>query len=221
MQSAILLLRRGLRPDGSYDGVDEGEIAEHQWRLLEGWAEKRGLILPPIVAPAREGGREHDVSFDPEHRRWLKFTKPNCAGYAVEVIGPAVEMMNATPLKYLERWRIGNKLFGDDAHFVGLSKCHGGNRLVISQPHIRGVAPSWEDVESAFTRDLQLHPLSFREPLGGYDARAYFRGRTGVFDVRPLNCIFTEKGLVLPIDVIPQYFTLEESRVLRSLSVQE
>jgi hypothetical protein len=53
--------------------------------------------------------------------------------------------------------------------------------------------------------------------LGGYDSRAYFVGRIGVFDVRPANCVRTASGAVVPIDVIPQFFSRQDADVLKRL----
>ena len=52
--------------------------------------------------------------------RWLKFTKSSAAGYAVDVVNGKPSMHPATPLQYLERWEIHNRLFYDDVELVGL-----------------------------------------------------------------------------------------------------
>ena len=57
-----------------------------------------GLILPAEVSPAKVGGHEHDVSYVPAIRRWLKFTKPSRAGVTVELIENRVQILPANPL---------------------------------------------------------------------------------------------------------------------------
>jgi hypothetical protein len=108
LQSAIAILRSGLRPDGTYEGIHEGDTAVEQWRLLEAWARSEGLVSS---------------------------TRP--------------------------------------------------------------------------TSDALL---------GEYEARAYFRGRVGVFDVRPLNCVRTDTGAAVPIDVIPRLYGREASNTLRGMA---
>jgi hypothetical protein len=55
--------------------------------------------------------------------------------------------------------------------------------------------------------------------VGEYESEAYFLGRLGVFDVRPLNCIRKATGEIVPIDVIPRHYSLENSRFLESLTI--
>ena len=63
--------------------------------------------------------------------------------------------------------------------------------------------------------DYRLERLPTRDFLGGYEARAYFHGRFAVFDLRPVNCARSARGIIVPFDVIPQVFTLREMRILR------
>lgn len=220
LRAAILHLRRGLCPDGTYEGVHEGEIADHQWRLLESWASEQGLVLPEsFFQGLREGGSEHDVRFDQATNRWFKFTRPGCPGYAVELIEGRLEMFLATPLQYLERWYFGNDLFGDDACLVGLRKLDRGFSIAISQPHVRGEDATWEEIDHFMIDILKKKRLVLRgRSLGGYESRAYFGGRIGVFDARPPNCVRTEAGIVVPIDVITQYFRRRDATELERLA---
>jgi hypothetical protein len=123
-------------------------------------------------------------------------------------------MFPATPLQYLERWSVGNNLFGDDAEFVGLSADR--SRLIMSQRDVAGDAPTWDELDAAFAVQFDLRRLFPSRLLGAYESRAYFSGRIGVFDVRPLNCVRTSSGLVVPIDVIPQFFSRVDADVLKT-----
>lgn len=218
LDTTIALLSRGIRPDGSYEGVPEGEIAGHQWRILGDCVKQGELIVSSGLEPDREGGIEHDIVFS--NGRWLKFTKPFCAGFAVEVVDREVLMLPATPLQYLQRWKAANIHFGDSVEFVGVSTSQETMRLVISQPDVVGEAPTWPQLHQAFTSDLGYKQI--RVPgklLGGYESRSYFQGRIGIFDVRPPNCVITASGVVVPIDVIIQVFSRSDSNVLQALTI--
>lgn len=217
LQSAIAFLRRGLRPDGTYAGVDEWDFLEHQWSLLHAWARGAGLILPPEVAPARVGGFEHDVCYDPATRRWLKFTKSSRAGATVELIEGRVQMLPATPLQYLRRWRLANRVLADDVELIGLSEVGRQLRIVVSQPDLVGEAPSWEELHFTMTGIYGLRQINTAASVGGYEARAYAGNRFAIFDVRPANCVRTASGDVVPFDVIPQALTRQDAAMLRDL----
>jgi hypothetical protein len=129
-------------------------------------------------------------------------------------------MLPATPLEYLERWQTNNKLFGDLVELVGIQRTPSGPRLVISQPHVPGEVSTWEEIEETFARKSRMSRLRIEKPLGGYDARAYFKGRVGVFDVRPLNCFHHAVTHELAaIDVIPRTFSRAEANVLEGLVI--
>lgn len=218
LHSACTFLRGGLRADGTYEGVGEWDVHDHQWRLFDRWARSEALILPLVFVPERVGGREHDVRHDQESQRWFKFTKPNAAGYFVELIGERMEMLPATPLQYLERWLVANRLFYDDVRLEGVWSQDATRRVVVSQPDIVGSEPTWEEVERAMREDYRLQRLPVDDALGGYEARAYFRGRFGVFDVRPVNCVRTADGDVVPIDVIPRVFNRAEAAIVARMA---
>ena len=56
--------------------------------------------------------------------------------------------------------------------------------------------------------------------LGGYDSKAYFKGRIGIFDVRPLNCFHHAiTNEVAAIDVIPRMFTRIEANQLQRMTL--
>ena len=181
------------------------------------WAQNKGLILPADLVPARAGGYEHDVRHLPAARRWLKFTKPSMAGCAVEFVGGRVQMFPATPLQYLRRWRLSNRVFADDVELVGLAVTHRHRRMVISQRDLVGEAPSWEELHFAMTNVYGLHLLDTGASVGGYEARAYASNRFAIFDVRPANCVRTAEGDVVPFDVIPQVLNRKDAMILRGL----
>lgn len=169
----------------------------------------------------REGGSEHDVRFDDDSRRWIKYTKPNHAGFTVEIVGDEALMLPAKPLQYLERWRYANSIFADDVELLGILRCAKGLSIVISQRDLTGESPTWDEVQELFVSTLEMSELSPPKFLGGYSSKCFFGARLGVFDVRPLNCVRTEAGLVVPFDVIPQVFTHSDASVLRTYCSQK
>jgi hypothetical protein len=84
------------------------------------------------------------VFFDPASRRWLKFTKPKCAGYTVDIDDDWLMMLPACPLQYLARWLISCRIFGDDAELAGIAETSEGSRIVVSQRDIIGEDSTWE-----------------------------------------------------------------------------
>jgi len=158
--------------------------------------------------------------FDPGQRRWMKFTKPSSAGYIVALTGNSIDLYPATPLQYLERWNIHDSLFADTVELIGLAGRDYHRRIVIAQPDIIGEDPTWDEINDAFALRLRMRELVLNKQLGGYDSRAYFMGRIGVFDVRPANCVRTATGTVVPIDVIPQFFSRQDADILKKLVKQ-
>jgi hypothetical protein len=216
LELAVAVLSRGIRPDGSYEGISEGDEQSYQWRTIANWAALNRAVLSPEFEPSREGGREHDLSF--VDGRWIKFTKPWAAGYTFGIVGNELISLPATPLQYLIRWILVNRLFGDDVELLGISQRGNESRLVIAQRDVRGIAPTWGEIEKDFTENLGMRRLKTPFSVGGYGARAYCRGRIAVFDVRPLNCVREQSGIVVPIDVIPCLFGSVGAAVLKRLS---
>jgi hypothetical protein len=68
----------------------------------------------------------------------------------------------------------------------------------------------------------ELHLLNTpRDTLwGAYEAVAYFGGRLGVFDIRPLNVVKTAPGRLTFIHVIPCLFNREAADYFKGLVVQ-
>lgn len=216
LESAIAYIQRSIRTDGGHAAIPEGELHGYEWRALHRWAVSHSLIVP--VPPARVGGREHDVLFDPDAGRWLKFTKPWSAGFALIIDEYKLMMLPATPLAYLNRWRVANRLFGEDTDLVGLYCEPAAQRIVVSQKDAQGSAASWNDIEAAFCDKLGMQRILSTDPLGAYEARAYKRGRIAVFDVRPANCVLLASGTLVPIDVIPQALSRREADMLDAIT---
>ena len=141
--SAIEAIERSLRPDGPGNGyIPDGELAGYEWRALFRWAEREGLALSQELKPERVGGREHDVTFLPEERRWRKFTKPDGCGLIVDFADGSPLLLPATPLQYLKRLRLQNDFWGDDIRLEGIQIQTPGARVISTQPDVKGEAPA-------------------------------------------------------------------------------
>lgn len=215
LSSAVHFLRRGVRPDGTHEEGSDWEIASHQWGLFISWAYNRGVALPASIAPERVGGREHALRFEAGAGRWLKFTHPFAAGWAVTWDGGRLGRHPANPLQYLRRWRLVNRLFGDDTRLVGLSCLGRTQRIVVSQKHHEGSLPEWEEIDVAMRRSHGLRRLPTGvAPADEPERRAYVRGRLVVFDVYPANCVRTPAGHLVPYGVIPQILPRSDALAL-------
>jgi hypothetical protein len=178
--SAADYLRGILRPDEASNGSDWGELAGAQWRALKAHCSETGLIVP-LPSDLTPGGAEHDFCLRGD-KIW-KVTRPHRAGCTVSVDESSVLMLPGSPLQYLDRWLLGNRVFGDDAELLGVVESKEGLRIAVSQQIAVGEAPSWEAIESFFVGlgFCRVSPPGL-DSCGGHQARAYFKGRYAVFD---------------------------------------
>lgn len=191
-----------LRPSGSYGEIDEWSIYDESFRRLQAWAEESGCHYESLQ-PLREGGREHDLTYDPASSSWLKFTKPSAAGYVVSFDFGAPALRPALPLEYLERLVLQNEIFADDVSYVGIAGAKYDFRIVTRQSDIAGVAASESDIVSLMTEELGFILLSSKFSVGYVESLAFSREDVAVFDLRPANVVKTDSGIIVPIDSIP------------------
>lgn len=194
-------LRRSVCPDAGDAGDADGwDAPEREWRDLRDWARQRGLILKE-TGPLREGGREHEVRFEPETGRWLKFTKPGLAGYTVDWREDGTPfLLNALPSQYLERLRWQNGHLEDDIRLEGLVRDGQAWRIVTSQPDVPGRAPTWEELHAGLEA-LGLQRLRW-VGIGYQTSESWRLGRLMLWDVHPSNLVLGMNGVLVPIDVI-------------------
>ncbi len=99
---------------------------------------------------------EHQGFFDQTSNRWFKITLAGKAGFVLDVrqavagVSGSLESRLATPVEYLERIRLANEKFGDDIRFLGVIDAPDGWRLVTSQSHLTGTAPTQHEVKQFF-----------------------------------------------------------------------
>jgi hypothetical protein len=201
IRSAVDHVRGVLCPGETVHGNDWGDPAGDQWRALKAYCHEEGLVLSRPIDLIK-GGREHDFCHR-DDRVW-KATKPSSAGYTVSIDDASVMILPASPLEYLNRWSITNRIFGDDAEFLVVVDSPSGSRIVVSQRIAVGEYASWEEIDSYLVQIKgfeRINPPGL-DSCGGPESRAYVCGRFAVFDVRPPNCVLSQSR-VIPIDVIP------------------
>ena len=191
-----------IRPSGPDGEIDEWSVYDESLRRLVQWAEQTGCFFEN-VQPLKEGGREHDLTFDEECAFWLKFTKPAAAGYVVSFESGAPALEPALPLEYLERLILQNELFADTVSFVGVAGTRREPRIVTRQPHLAGEGASREEIILLMVEELGFRLLPARYSVGYVDSLAFLRDDVAVFDLRPANVVRTPEGLIAPIDAIP------------------
>ena len=202
LDEVICNFGRRLRPDGPDGEIDEWSIYDESFRRLVTWAEETSRFHQGLQA-LKEGGREHDLTYDPATASWLKFTKPSQAGYVVSFdFGPPT-LEPGLPLEYLERLRLQNEVFLDQVTFVGV----GGQRyqptIITRQPHVLGEPADYSEIIRLMTQELGFEILPARFAVGYQDSLAFIRDGVAVFDLRPANVVKTPDGLIIPIDSIP------------------
>lgn len=202
LDSAIAQLERVAGTTGEERFELRQEAAVLQRGELIRWAETRRLILDPsgFGGTPRTGGAEHDVWT--EGAEFWKITRPDHFGWTV-LPGDDGDPYRAyaTPLEYLERWRLANELFGDRARLRGIVICDQGVSVVISHPAIGGA-----DAASYQIRRL-FEGFGFRMVPGfalgaSLDSSFYHPElRMAVFDAAGDNFVVS-RGMPVPVDVM-------------------
>jgi hypothetical protein len=199
---SLLAASGGIQSGGGADPDYLGQL-----RGLEAWAASRGeLAGGEWLNTAQLGGAEHYIQHRKEAGRLIKITLPGQFGLRVRIalppgklparLGDAIALRPATPLTYLDRLALHNRLFGDDVEFLGMVRRKGGFSFVTSQIFLHGEKPTVAQIAA------MMAGHGFRK-LG--DANAYYRAEDhlAVFDAHTRNFVLTD-GLPVPFDVIPQ-----------------
>jgi hypothetical protein len=191
-----------LRPSGPYGEIDEWSVYDENFRRLVRWAKEGGCHFEGLQ-PLKEGGREHDLTYDPATGTWLKFTKPCLAGYMVSFDSGVPAMEPALPMEYFERLLLHNEVFADTVAFVGIGGELHRPRIITRQADIAGDGASVGEIVDLMTGALGFTALPPSLSLGYADSLAFAREDVAVFDLRPANVVRTAGGLIVPIDTIP------------------
>lgn len=111
-------------------------------------------------------------------------------------------MVPATPLEYLGRLMLRNRIFGNNLRFVGIAGTAGQRRIVTRQDLATGNPARQEEIVRMMT-DLGFTKLRHNHGIGYEDSYAFLRDDEVVFDLRPANVFATDDGIVVPINCIP------------------
>jgi Serine/Threonine/Tyrosine Kinase found in polyvalent proteins len=166
--------------------------------IFRAYAEEHGLILatPPdeLNRAPDEEGNEHQVWYLHDTETVLKATWPGFFGLLV--IHRPHEEPKASPVAYLERWHLHNRLFGDQVVFLGALRSDTGLRLLIRQPAIAGTPATGEEIRHFFT-------TSGWRPFVIDGNTAYFdpERQIVISDTHRGNLILMDDGLLAPIDL--------------------
>lgn len=141
-----------------------------------------------------EEGNEHQVWYLPDVKAVLKATWPDFFGLLV--VHRPNEEPKSSPIAYLERWHLHNRLFGDDVRFLGALDTDQGLRLLIQQPAIAGIPATEEQIQRFFTasgwkRFIIDHNIAYFDP----------ERRVIISDTHRGNIILMDDGLLAPIDL--------------------
>lgn len=121
--------------------------------IFQNFAREENLYLPApppeLSRPPDEEGNEHQVWYIPDSQSYFKATWPDFFG--MRVVHRHDEEPKASPIAYLDRWRLHNDIFGDRVEFLGVLETADGIRLLIRQPAITGVPATLEQIETFFT----------------------------------------------------------------------
>ena len=178
------------------------EAAVRQKDALIQWAGDRGLILDPNEFPERPvlGGAEHEVF--PYDGEFWKITHTDSFGWVPSAGDNGFpDVVCATPLDYLIRWNLVNRVLGDRVLFRGITYVDEGLSLVISQPAIEGVNADSDQIRARFEQ-AGFRSLS-RFTMGAEADSSYYEPdrRLGVFDASGDN-VLNSGGIIVPIDVV-------------------
>ncbi len=186
-----------------------GDEGRAQFRCLLDHARERGCLLSQSLRSGKSvtQGNEHVIEFDEDSGLVYKTTKPDLAGFvAVPVWGlhketqkpvTQVRLSCATPIGYLDRWRLFNEVFGDQVGLAAIVETPAGTSLQISQLTIGGTTPSRGQVME-FMRGEGFESLDD-------EFRNWWRAEDRLIaaDAKTENFKLTPDGNVVPIDLVP------------------
>jgi hypothetical protein len=195
---------------GGFSGIQQ-EI-RRQAECLVGWSRKRGIFLTDGYTADLEkyelATTEHVVYFSPPDGRVIKCTKPGRFGYGIGPKAKRTRFSNATPLFYLQRIELMNRVFDADLRLEGiaLGKPNFGNEgdllpyIVTSMPYIERADKKRPHPSELDIADFMVK-MNFR--LIQDSCYNWFRESDGiiVLDAKQRNFISSPEGIV-PIDVI-------------------
>lgn len=170
-----------------------------QRNCLVRWFENQGRLLGRDCCRQYRRvseGAEHVVYFDADNGRAVKVTHPNRFGHSV-----VAEGHDASPLEYLRRLTFHNLLFGDDVRLLGCIFTGSHIELVTTQPWISAGNPptaSQAQIDSYF-EERRFARSSLFDQLPVYYSTGF---DLVAMDAHPGNVLVSDKGFIMPIDVV-------------------
>ena len=216
LTDAVSNLRGRLRSEEARDPSSEWDLREKGFRRVLQWAKDEGCYYEHLRFE-EVGGKEHDLTLDASSRSYLKFTRPNLAGFsfAYDPDERCFELNTSDPIAYLERLALHTEVFGIDMSFVGVSGPDYRHRLITRQCNIPGRHATHEEI-----LNMMLNYLGFEYLPGfawGYkESASFIREDVVALDLRPLNVRVTEGGLPIVVDVICARLDDEELNAFRA-----
>ena len=206
-KNACSYLERSARTVQSV-GANSQEINRQSILLIE-WAKENDAILADeyLVGLERQESTtaEHEVFYRPSDNRAVKRTYAGTFGVTND---PKGKQHAATPIFYLRRLRLMNRIFNSDLRLEGITFGRSliiGEKddlpcMVISQPWHRGVDendphPSSQEIKTF------MESLGFSEMKGAYFGWFKADEKISIIDARPDNFIKNENGII-PIDLV-------------------
>ncbi len=138
-------------------------------------------------------GSEHIVYLDERAGTVVKLTWPGIYGDSYYLDEGRVYQRKCSPVEYLVRLRLWDKLFAAAPEALGITA---GGQIVSRQPFILGDPPSQDEV-NAFIRESDL--IAVKESCWLWK-RSYEDFEVWVGDARADNFVLTSEGMV-PIDI--------------------
>ncbi len=178
----------------------EGQI-ESQMRLIKEWAEwcpHRPTNMVEALLPVMSRGSEHEVFLNAETGNVIKLTLPQgIYGDIYSVEDGRICQRETMPLEYLDRLPLwGNSFGGCAPDILGFTD---DGRFVTEMPFVRGVRSTQDDVD-AFLESHGWEPVNQRAFV--WKKRLPPQGdELWVGDIRGDNCVTTQDGTVVPIDI--------------------
>ena len=187
------------------------EASSRQAGILAEWATTNGLMVD-VEALAKlpklsDDTHEHHVALDEKNNLVIKQTWPGSFGNGPVKSDTGIWREHLTPLQYLERVELQNKVFGDTTKVIGFAyypdrfmRRPGGLSIVTSQHFVqigdeKNPTPSQKEIDK-FMESRGFESIPGEVPL-------WRRASDGVLvmDARADNFIKTQSGAIIPIDL--------------------
>lgn len=151
------------------------------------------IAVNSVTLPRIAEGSEHVVYLDEKSDSVVKLTWPGIYGDSYYLDGSRVYQRKCSPVEYLIRLRLWEKLFSGAPEALGITP---EGQIISRQPFISGTPPDQDEVNE-FLRESDL--TAVKESCWLWK-RSYDDFEIWIGDARADNFVLTENGMV-PIDI--------------------